>query len=367
MNIAILTIEINAHSGSRAPLELAVALAKRSHRVTIIALAANCQPALIQSFNKKGIDVKFIKSGGLAQISAVFQKLKRNKYQIVSFHANLPVFLGAKLTGLPIVRTYYGTQFDAVYDKFFPAKSIVLDFLNRLGNLSIWALEYFMLSNSREIVAISKFAKTEVQRLYHLPAGFCYLGTKPIASLGQIKKTQTKKTLTILSVSRLIPYKGFHKLISTFTDLKKSHPFLKLQIVGRKTHAAYFTYLKSLCGPGISITTDVSDKQLTQMYFQSDIYATYDRYPFFGLPILEAQASGLPVVCLDTAAAQELVMHAVTGFVATSNEEFSQYLTQLIDNPQLRFKMGRAAAELAKNFSWDKTARFYENKFQKII
>lgn len=81
-----------------------------------------------------------------------------------------------------------------------------------------------------------------------------------------------------------------------------------------------------------------------------------------GMPkvLLEAAASGLPVVTVDTPGCREAVIHNKTGFVTPPKnpDELAKGINNLLKNPQSRIKMGGYAREHAvKNFSTKKVAR----------
>ena len=64
------------------------------------------------------------------------------------------------------------------------------------------------------------------------------------------------------------------------------------------------------------------------------------------LSLIEAQVAGLPAVVSDVVGCRDVVKDGVTGFVCRSDDELAVRLKQLIDDPALRHKMGRAAREI---------------------
>ncbi len=110
---------------------------------------------------------------------------------------------------------------------------------------------------------------------------------------------------------------------------------------------------------------DPTDHELAVLYQRAHIYASADRYLYFGLPICEAARFQIPAVSLSLAAAQEIIVHSKTGFIAKNQIEFSAYLEKLINNPNLRDKMGQSAQKRAQEiFTWEKTAREYLSLFR---
>jgi spore coat protein SA len=78
-----------------------------------------------------------------------------------------------------------------------------------------------------------------------------------------------------------------------------------------------------------------------------------------GLAVLEAMASGTPVVCSRIGGVAEVVQHGVTGFlVEPSNvEELGERLDEVLSQPAVATRMGQAARELVlERFTWEACA-----------
>ena len=71
-----------------------------------------------------------------------------------------------------------------------------------------------------------------------------------------------------------------------------------------------------------------------------------------GFKLLQYMAAGLPVVASPVGFNRELVRHGVNGFLADSAEEWERYLTQLLNDRDLRRRMGQQGRQLVeKEFS----------------
>lgn len=362
MKIALLTEIINTKSGSRAPIEIAKALVHRGHYVTIFAYPYLVEKTIKLNLEKSKIGVELIKTKKFIAPLILNRKLRQSYFDVISFHGTLPFFIGAKLSGIPIVRTYYGTQLDALSDKSFPNQpNILIRWVNKLSNWVILAIEKIMIKNSARVIAISKYCQMELVRLYKIPSEVIYLGshTPP-----RVAAKKNNKYTTILSVSRIVPYKGFHRLISIFNELDNKYPNIKLVIVGSSPNKKYLNYLKKISNKNVKFLVDISNYRLLAAYYHSDVYATFDRFMFFGMPILEAASFGIPTVAINKCAANELVKHKSTGYLANSDREFRNYLEELINDKKLRTKLGKNALKYSKNFSWVSTAAIYEKIFR---
>lgn len=88
--------------------------------------------------------------------------------------------------------------------------------------------------------------------------------------------------------------------------------------------------------------------------------------------VLEASAAGLPTVTTNATGAVDSVVHGETGLIVEVNSasDLAESLAQMISNPELRLRMGRAArARVVANFDrravWSKTERFYRAQIQR--
>ncbi|HIH42580.1 TPA: glycosyltransferase family 4 protein, partial [Candidatus Woesearchaeota archaeon] len=92
------------------------------------------------------------------------------------------------------------------------------------------------------------------------------------------------------------------------------------------------------------------------------VYIQPSKYESFGLCILEAMATGRPVVAFNVGGIPELVGDC--GFVVDNKESFLCKVEELLNNRELCNKIGEKASARAKTFEWNsiakKTIGFYE-------
>lgn len=99
--------------------------------------------------------------------------------------------------------------------------------------------------------------------------------------------------------------------------------------------------------------------KLAQELSMADFALLPSHVETFGLSIIEAQASGLPVVSYATASIPEIVVHGQTGLLVPlfDRSALSQAVLELLINPERARNMGRLAAmHVRSNFSWEQTA-----------
>lgn len=376
MKIAFIIKYLDPASSSRAPIELAKKLAA-NHQIALFAYDFSVDKNCRFELEKQGIKVILIQPSSNPILKLVGDSWRLRKEiktfhpDIISFHSTLPFFIGAKLTGFPLIKTYYGTQIDAYLERLTPDQKPNLQetILNRLANFYIKTAEVLQFKLANEVVGISLYTANEGEKLYHRKIPFVYLGADSENFLKKIPASCTKKDrpFTILSVSRLTPYKGFHQLIEMVKEAqKKIKKPMELIIAGPPEKKSYLQYLKKRQTENIKILPGVSESQLYQLYQQCDLYATADRYLFFGLTPLEAALFGKPTLALNYCAAPEIISHQKTGLVADNLAEMKTFLIQLITNQNLKNRLGQNAKIRAeKEFTWQKTAKEYETIFKK--
>ncbi len=358
MKIAVVTEVLNNHSGSRAPINLALALrygtVKQKNKVIIFSLAKNSNRVLKKTLEKQGLSVILFENAKLIAGFKLLLTLRSLKPDVISFHATTTFLIFAKLSNIPIVKTYYGTQHDAHYESIFPQKISTFDkIFNLLLNWVVLFLENLQFKISDKTIGISKYTQKQALKLFAEKIEYVYLGSNLLNS------SNSSNGKYILSVSRFTPYKGFHKLLK----LIKKYPII---IVGSTEKRDYLNYLKKIKGPNSQIKVNVSDQELSTLYKNCLFLACFDKYPFFGMPILEAASFSKTTVALNYGAVPELIENGKTGYVAENEKEFKKMADKLIKNPSLVQKLGTNAKIRSNQFDWNKTATSYLNIFKNV-
>ena len=149
---------------------------------------------------------------------------------------------------------------------------------------------------------------------------------------------------------RITPEKSVRFLRTLERDLiQRGIPDFRFLIIGDGSEREWLMQnLENADLPGIH-----RGEELAVDYANMDIFAFPSRTDTFGNVVLEAFASGTPAVVTDAGGPKFIVKHGVSGFTASSEDEFVDHCARLLFDTNLRHKMAEAARQQALGESWD--------------
>lgn len=173
----------------------------------------------------------------------------------------------------------------------------------------------------------------------------------------------------ILGVGTLEPRKNFPALIKAFVGVKRKFSDYKLVIVGKQGWK-YRELQKAVrqfgLGEDVIFTGYMKDEDLHHTYNLAEVFVFPSLYEGFGIPPLEAMASGCPVVASNTSSLPEVVGEAGLLIEPTNSHKIADAIISLIENQQLRNMLLERGFHHAKKFSWDDSARIVLEEFTKM-
>ena len=166
----------------------------------------------------------------------------------------------------------------------------------------------------------------------------------------------------ILTVGDLQPRKNHIALIRCFEQLIRTYPELPQHLVFVGKPAWRSDEVKSAAKASrissrIHFMDFVSDEDLTRFYGACDLFVYPSLYEGFGLPIIEAMASGRAVACSNTTAMPEVADSCALLFDPKSDVEIVRALRDLLLDAELRTRMERLGSQRASIYNWERTAR----------
>ncbi len=164
----------------------------------------------------------------------------------------------------------------------------------------------------------------------------------------------------VLFVGRLEKRKGLKFLLRAMGGVWDHFPQARLIVVGSGPLLDdYRALVESHRLQNVIFTGFVSSEELPRYYRSCDIFcAPSTGQESFGIVLLEAMASGKPIVASDIPGYHFVVNHGVEGFLVPPKDEqaLALSLVRLLSDADLRARMGQAGQRRAEEFAWEKVA-----------
>ncbi len=186
----------------------------------------------------------------------------------------------------------------------------------------------------------------------------------------------------ILFVGRIEPLKGVTTLIQAVAclRLKNLQEPVHLAIIGGNPDVApeemstEMARIQRMCdeltvGKMVAFLGRREQGTLPYYYSAAEVVVMPSHYESFGMVALEAMACGTPVIASQVGGLGFLVQDGVTGYTvpAEDHDALCERLTALLGDESLRQRMGRAAAEVARNYDWEKIAKQIVGVYEELV
>ena len=236
-----------------------------------------------------------------------------------------------------------------------------------------------LLARTDRIMVLSEWVREEVG------ARFPDLAPKTVVAAGaprcsiilpSTRMPRRQGRLVILCVGRIHPRKGQAAILRAIARLdEESAASLRVVMVGPVVDGTYARELRRLakeCAAEVDFTGEVEDERLARHYQEADVFALTSQeagrsVEGFGLVYLEASASGLPVLAHRTGGVESAVQAGVTGLLVDPGDEAGLVcaIRRLVEDADLRRRLGENGQRFASGFSWDACARAtYDGLFE---
>jgi glycosyltransferase involved in cell wall biosynthesis len=148
----------------------------------------------------------------------------------------------------------------------------------------------------------------------------------------------------------------FRKGVKTCIRALSKIPTGTLRCVGATKPGPYAAFAKEL-GVADRVEFAGPSRNIASQYRCADAFLLPTPYDAFGLVVLEAMASGLPVIVSREAGAAELICHGENGLILDRNDELPHLMQQLQTDSGLAARLSQRGRETALAHSWDEVAR----------
>ena len=338
---------------------------RRGHDVTVVAPASKRsgeEPPYLHVIGHSAIGLPM--SGSVANISLSYnlasrvkRLLAREQFDIVHIHepfAPLLPFQFVRFSQATNVATFHAAR-DSGSRVYAYSQFIIQQWWHRIhGRIA---------HSQAALDLIGKYFDDDFRII---PSGIDYARfaaeTPPIPELMDSKRN-------IVFVGRQEQRKGLPYLIEAFAKLKTEMPQTRLIIVGPDggIRPACERYIEENNVEDVIFTDYVAEEDLPSYYRSGDVFcAPNTGHESLGLILLEAMASGLPIVASRIPGFAAVVKDGEHGLLVPprDSEALCEALKRMLSDAAMRESMGRAAALHARGWSWDEVSSevlaFYE-------
>ncbi|MDA0999062.1 MAG: glycosyltransferase family 4 protein [bacterium] len=238
-------------------------------------------------------------------------------------------------------------------------------------------MEGYNARKARAVFVTSNYCKRAAVSAYDLPPGNIEIVPEGIdlaawEEAAASVPPRADACPAILSVGRQYPRKNTRALIEAMPRVRAAVPDVLLRVVGGGPMAARLEEMAADLGLGDSVKFlgELPDEaDVRRAYFEADVFCLPSLQEGFGIVFLEAMAAGLPVVAVRATAVPEVVPDGEAGLLVPPGDEeaLSAALIRLLQDADLRARLGRAGRTHVLRYDWPEVARMFVEKAQGII
>lgn len=239
-----------------------------------------------------------------------------------------------------------------------------LAYLHFPNHLPFWVRYYYQIftpkfiHKAQHLLTVSEFVKNDIIQQFKTKQNNISV-TQNAPSFPRIKTFE--KPNHFLYLGALHPRKNITGLIQAYDLFKKNtHSPLKLVIIGKpawKTEEIFETLSLSPYQKDIILTGYLPENEI-QKYFSSALAFIYiSLFEGFGIPVLDAMQSGVPVITSNSTSLKEISGEAAYLVHPENIEEIAESMANLEASPTLRNNLIQKGFLQAEKYSWDNAAK----------
>ncbi len=226
-------------------------------------------------------------------------------------------------------------------------------------------LLYSGIRTADQVIAISEHTKNDLMRIYRLPSGRITVVPLGVSAefhlrdkgVCRLELGLPPKTKILLHVGTPAKRKNFQAVCRAFAAVRRNEGGAVLVKVGRVSGAERSLAASLVIGDSLIVRDRVPAGQLPLYYSAADVFIFPSTYEGFGLPALEAMASGCPVVASSAASLPEVVGDAGLMHEPDDVRGMSESIALILGDSKKARKLSDAGRERASVFTWERTAK----------
>ncbi len=345
-------------------LELATALTDRGVEVTAYLLKGDYPDDLAFRVEQVPfVPLPRLTAGQYVSFSlAAGRRVSRADHDVV--HGHSMYGWGAALSGArPMVVTCHGTQLN----EYRATRQTTRDPNHTTTDYISYRMERYAARKADRVIAVSEENRRDVVDQYGIPED--RMRVIPNGIRPERFHAASPEGPTILFVGRLHQRKGVDNLLRAMPAVLERVPEARLLVAGSGEREAQLKALKGELdlGDAVEFLGFVADDDLPDLYARATVFTMPSLYEGFGIVMIEAMASSVPVVAFNTGGAPEVIEEGVNGHLADP-DTLADRLARVLEDPAAAAAMGRRGRQLVEDrYSWEAVARQTVAVYEEVV
>jgi len=293
------------------------------------------------------------------------KKIEELMPDIIHLHFTIPPYSFLCTLDIPVVITTHGLS------------SIRIKGSHAIK--SYFSLRYFLdryyerkaLEKCTKIIAVSKWIQHQIEgiitqksKIVHIPNGINFMEYSSNNKIGNLNHP------SIFFIGRLVKFKGVDILINSLLSIKKVYPTIHLYVAGEGPQYKNLIslVLKNNLSSNVTFMGYIDNKTKIKMFTSCDVFVIPSRYETFGIVVLEALASGIPVVGSRTGGISEILADNTYGllFNPFDSDDLAHKVCKLLNDDYLMDYYKHQGTVRANQFLWDDVAKDVLNLYSEL-
>jgi len=215
-------------------------------------------------------------------------------------------------------------------------------------------VDYAIVANREAATALQLLHGLESHQVWFVPNG--------VDESFFLPRGNTWLCSRILFVGSWLDRKGIHYLRDAFVRLASQHADMRLTIAGCMVpEVDVRRWFPDPLQGRIDVRPEVPVADMPRIYAENDLFLFPSLAEGMPLSLLEAMASGMPVVTTDTCGMSDVIEDGYNGLLAkpADADALVQAVERLAADPALRCRLGTSACDTARRYTWDLIGRKY--------
>jgi glycosyltransferase involved in cell wall biosynthesis len=316
----------------------------------------------------------------LARRIADYVKEVRTEYDVINIHAPFGLWYGwqrrRRAGAWPAyVMTMHGLEERRNYAMGREAKKGRADYFRWKNRL--WQHLYHMptyrwsFKTADQCIVTNREALLFLQLHYNLPPDRVWLVPNGVGpEFFHVRAFSGGIATKLLFVGTWIDHKGIYYLAKAFEKVLRVIPEARLTVAGcQEPEEKVRQYFAPAARDALEVWPFIKRAEMSSLYAEHEIFVLPSLMEGMPLVLLEAMASGMPVVTTESSGMTDLVEDSHDGLfvIPGDTESLSAAIVRLCRDSELRLRLGSAAQEKMKRYTWQEAARRTEMVFYRAM